>query len=571
MELGRKIIDLVRPEGFRSGPEFRKRVEWLMLLRLLVTTLLLAVTIFFQLRGAGDFFVHPTLPLYVLIGTIFLLSLLYAFSLPLLPDLWVFSFVQVMVDVIYATVLIHFTGGASSVFTLLYVFPIITSGVLHLRRGALLTAAAAAISFGLLVNLQFYRVIPQSDWPWVSPWSRNTPEYILWVLIVHITFFFLLAFVSSSFAEQLQRAKTSLNLTEIDYKKLSDLHTNIVRSIPSGIITTDEQDKITFMNIAGATVLDRSLSAIIQTPLKNLFPFIEEAESRSAPRRQSFLTVKEISGELKHLEVTVSDLKGFDATPRGRLVVFQDVTQIRKMEERVKLSEKQAAFVRIAAGMAHEIRNPLAAIRGATELLSQASEGSELNRRLMSIVIRESDRLNALLGDFLLTVSNQQPSKARIMLTDVVEETVRLFSNEPRIEKDFRLETRIGKGVVVEGDPAKLKQALWNLLANALEAAPQNGALRVTLDAEADINCAVLRVHDWGCGIPPEIMSRIFEPFTSTKEKGTGLGLSLVLSVVEAHNGTVEVESAPGSGTLFTVKIPLAPAESGSRGDIDNG
>lgn len=571
MELSRKIVDLVRPEGSLNGPEFRRRVEWLMLLRLFVTTLLLAVTIFFQLHETGDFFINPTLPLYVLIGTIFLLSLLYAFSLPLLPDLWIFSFVQVMVDVIYATVLIHFTGGASSVFTLLYIFPIVTSGMLHLRRGALVTASASAICFGLLVNLQFYRLIPQSDWPWVSPWSRNTPEYILWVLIVHITFFFLLAFLSSSVAEQLQRAKTSLNLSEIDYKKLSDLHTNIVRSIPSGIITADQDDNITFINAAGATVLGTRLSAVIQTPLKTLFPFITDDVSRSLPRSQSFFTVREIDGEAKHLELTVSDLKGVDSVPRGRLVVFEDVTQMRKMEERVKLSEKQAAFVRIAAGMAHEIRNPLAAIRGATELLSQAASASDLNKRLMSIVIRESDRLNALLGDFLLTVGNQQTSKARVMLTHVVEETLHIFSQEPKIAKEVRLETRIAKGVEVQGDPTRLKQVLWNLLANALEAAPKNGAVRVTLETDMDINCAVLKVHDWGSGIPPEIMSRIFEPFTTTKEKGTGLGLSLVLSAVEAHSGTVEVESAPGAGTLFTVKIPLAPADSGAKGEIDNG
>ncbi|HMK34993.1 MAG TPA: ATP-binding protein [Desulfomonilaceae bacterium] len=571
MELSRKLVDLIRPEDFRGGPDFRKRVEWLMLLRLMVTTLLLGMTIFFQLRETREFFVHPTIPLYVLIGTIFLLSLIYAFSLPLMPDLWVFSFVQVMVDVIYATVLIHFTGGASSVFTLLYMFPIITSGILHLRRGALVTASVAAISFGVLVNLEFYDLIPHSVWPWVSPLSRNTPGYLLWVLVVHFTFFFLMAFLSSSLAEQLQKAKTSLNLTEIDYKQLSELHTNIVRSIPSGIITTDEFDHITFINNSGAAFLGTSFASMVNTPLIAVFPFIDDGNAVSNVRRESFLTVKEINGETKHLELTVSDLKGQDAIPRGRLVVFQDVTQIRKMEERVKLSEKQAAYVRIAAGMAHEIRNPLAAIRGATELLTQTPSVSELEKRLMGIVIKESDRLNSLLGDFLLTVGSQQPSKARIMLTDVVEETLRLFSQDEQRSRGLKLETMINKGVEVEGDRTRLRQAMWNLLANALEAAPDNDVIRVILETDQDTNSAVFRVHDWGCGIPPELMTRIFEPFTTTKEKGTGLGLSVVLSVVQAHNGTVEVESTSGTGTMFTVKIPLAPAEVGAGGAIDNG
>ena len=148
MNLRRRIIDLIRPDGPRDLPDFRRRVEWLMLLRLMVTTLLLGLTIFFQLRESGSFFDHPTTPLYILIGTTFLLSLIYAFSLPLIPDLWLFSHFQVMVDVVYDTVLIHFTGGASSIFTLLYIFPIITSGILHMRRGALLPAAATSMLFG---------------------------------------------------------------------------------------------------------------------------------------------------------------------------------------------------------------------------------------------------------------------------------------------------------------------------------------------------------------------------------------------------------------------------------------
>jgi two-component system sensor histidine kinase PilS (NtrC family) len=304
--------------------------------------------------------------------------------------------------------------------------------------------------------------------------------------------------------------------------------------------------------------------------LKTVFPFVDDEVARSKVRRHTFLAVQEINGETKHLELNVSDLKGLDSIPRGRLVVFQDVTQIRKMEERVRLSEKQAAFVRIAAGMAHEIRNPLAAIRGATELLSQTSKAPDLEKRLMGIVIRESDRLNALLGDFLLTVGSRQSNRARIMLTDVVEDTIHLFSQEPRVAKGFKVETKISKGVEVEGDPTRLKQALWNLLTNALEADPDHGAVRVTLETEVDTNSAVISVHDRGCGIPPEIMTRIFEPFTTTKEKGTGLGLSLVLSVVEAHNGTVEVESTPETGTKFTVRLPLAPADADFKGEWDH-
>lgn len=567
----RSLAKLIRPKEQINGPEFRKRVEWLMLLRLVVTSLLLAATIFFQLRGAGNYFIDPAIPLYILIGTIFLLSLIYTFSLPLIPDIWAFSFLQVMLDVIYDTVLIHFTGGASSVFTLLYLFPIITSGILHFRRGALFTASAACLLFGSLINLQFYGLIPPSDWPWTSPWSRDTPVYLLWVLIVHFTFFYLVAFLSSALAEQLQRTKASLSLKEIDYEKLSELHTNIVRSIPSGIITTDEKDGITFVNHPGAALLGIRAPELVGTPLRQVFPAIHDGIATSSVRKESFFTVKDLKGHKKHFEVTVSDLKGRDSVPTGRLVVFQDVSDLRKMEERVKVSERKSAFVRIAAGMAHEIRNPLAALRGATELLSRSKSGQNNEKRLLDIVLRESDRLNALLGDFLLAVSTQRSGKTRVMLSKHVEEVVDLFSREPNIGGRISLETLINKGVEIEGDPVRLKQAIWSLLSNAVEAISDEGAIRVVLEISPNSDHATLTVHDSGAGIPPEVMDRIFEPFTTTKEKGSGLGLAMVLNIVESHNGTIECDSSPGEGSTFVLKFPLVGEATGLEGDKQNG
>lgn len=532
-----------------------------MLLRLVLTTLLLGATIFFQLRESRTFFVDPAIPLYILVGATFCLSLVYVFSLPMMTDLQVFSFVQVVVDVLYTTVLVYFTGGASSVFTLLYAFPIVASGILHYRRGAIAMAFIASGLFALLLNLEFYDVIPAADWPWVSPWSHRTPDYVLWVLVVHVTFFFVFAVAAGSVAEQLQSVRISLRRTETDYSRLADLHMGIVRSIPSGIITANENDKVTFVNNAGTALLATPLSDVVDVSLMNIFPVVGHKNSSHNIGSQTCRTVKKIAGEMRHLELTVSELKGRDGIATGRLVIFDDVTRLRQMEERVNLSEKQAAFVRIAARMAHEIRNPLAAVRGATELLSQMSGGSPTEKRLLGIVIRESDRLNSLLGDFLQTVGAQHPNKVRVMLTDLVEETVALFAREPRIKHDVMLDTIIDKGIEVVGDAARLRQALWNLLANALDATPDGGTVAVLLTSDADAGQAVLRVQDSGAGIPPEIRDRIFEPFTTTKEKGTGLGLALVLSILEAHNGTIEVHSEPGSPTAFTVRLPLAESE----------
>ncbi len=345
-----------------------------------------------------------------------------------------------------------------------------------------------------------------------------------------------------------------------------------MRSIPSGIITSDETDRVTFVNAAGASLLDASSSELVSTPLHSIFPVIETGLSEAATDRKTYVTVKQIRSEQSQIELTVTELTGSDGQPRGKLVVFHDVTLLRKMEDRVKISEKQAAFVRIAAGMAHEVRNPLAALRAATELLTQSTPSSNNEKRLLSIVIREADRLNSLLGNFLATISNQPPNKVRVILTDLLEETLELFAREPRVGREIALETLINKGVEVEGEPSRLKQALWNLFTNALDATQDGGVIRVILETEPIAKQAIIKVQDSGCGIPTEIKDRIFEPFTTTKEKGTGLGLSMVLNVVRRHNGYIEADSVPGLGSVFIMRLPLAhPEPNGVKGEQRNG
>lgn len=562
MILRRTIAGLFPVNESLSGPDFAKRLEWLMLVRLIVTTLLLGATIFFHAKHVNSLFAETAIPLYVLIGALFLLSLLYALALPRMRNYWGFSFFQVMADVVYYTVLVYFTGDASSPFLLIYVFPIISSGILHLRRGAYGTASVASILFGTLVTLQFHGILPHSEWPWVSPWAKEAPRYVLWIVVVHFTIFFLTAFLSSSIAEQLRSTRASLWMSQRDYRNLSGLHSSIVHSIPSGIITTDERDRISYVNDSGANVLRSSTAELLGMSLTRVFPEIANGLTRSPTHRDRFVTTKALNGEIVHLEMTFSDLRGEDGLPKGRLVVFHDITEIKKMEERVKVSERQAAFVRIAAGMAHEIRNPLAALRGAAELLSQCALDTTCNTRLFDIVIREADRLNSLLGDFLVVVSPMEQVKSRVMLNSLVHDTIELFSKGLPAEKHLSVETLISRGVEVEGDAAKLKQAVWNLLTNASEASSRGGVIRVVLQSDEQEAQAVLAVQDLGEGIPPEIKDRIFEPFTTTKEGGTGLGLPLVLSIVAAHNGVIEFDSKGGkSGTTFIMRLPLAHTE----------
>lgn len=541
-----------------------------MLWRLVLTSLLLGATIFFQLSGGESFFVGSVIPLYVLIGATFLLSLMYAVCLPLIPNLRGFSFFQVMVDVAYYTVLVYFTGGVSSAFSPIYIFPIIASGILHYRSGALTTASVASVLFGLVLVLNLHNIIPKSEWPWGVSWASQSPGYVLWVMAVHFTVFFLVAFLASSLTEQLQTTKVSLKLKETDFRKLSELHSSIVRSIPSGILTTDESDRITFINEAGTRILGSSLRSLASVPITDVLPIISDLPSESAVRTGTFGTVQETNGDKVQLELTVSDLRDQGGVPSGRLVIFQDVTRLKKMEERVKTSERQMALARIAAGMAHEIRNPLSALRGATELLSQFPPGTVDYKKLLGIILRESDRLNSLLGNFLITVIPRSKGHARVMLDTIVEQTIELFSREPEIGGRITVETLVDRGVEVEGDPPRLKQVLWNLLSNAAEASLEGGVIQVRLRADKAGHQAILTVQDFGTGFPPDIKDRIFEPLVSSKDGRAGMGLPVVLSIVEAHEGVIEVDSNPTTGTVFTVRLPMDSGDSPS-GEGANG
>lgn len=541
-----------------GSTDVRRRVQWLILVRLVGTFLLLLVTIGLHLKEHQAIFGEAIVPLYVLIGAIFLLTVIYSLAVSMVPNLWLFCYFQIIVDVVYFTVLVYFTGGTSSAFTMIYVFPIISSGILLYRRDALLVASAAGVLFGLLVVLQFYRFLPQTDWPWTSPLATEAPGYALWVTVVHLILFFLTAVASAYVAEQLRRTKASLTLKEMDYRELSELHAGIVRSISSGILTTDEHDRVTFVNRAGMQLLGSESRRLTGMPLSALFPEIQDAVDITSERRQGFSTTRRGENESSFFELTVTDLKSQDGVPRGRLVVFQDVSDIKRMEERVKQSERQAAFVRIAARMAHEIRNPLAALRGAAELLTYSASGEDSDKRLSRIIIREADRLNSLLGDFLLTVSPPKHKSVRLLLNDLVKETVDLFIQGQGRDDNILIETTLAKGVEIEGDPSTLKQAIWNLLVNAKEAISGDGKIRIVLSSDKQKRLARLEIQDSGSGITTEIRDKIFEHFTTTKERGSGLGLPIVHTIIQAHDGAIDFETHSVNGTKFIVTLPIA-------------
>jgi two-component system sensor histidine kinase PilS (NtrC family) len=353
----------------------------------------------------------------------------------------------------------------------------------------------------------------------------------------------------------LRSTRERLNLREHDYLALERLHESIVRSVSSGIVTADRFGRTTYLNRAAEEILGFGLAQAQGEPIERRLPALA-GRLRAERFEADHLTAQ---GERRRLGFAVAPLYDRDGKNQGHVVAVEDLTSVRAMEETLKRSEKLAVVGALAAGLAHELRNPLASMSGSIQLLQDGQALGDEERHLMSIVLREADRLNGLVRDFLQFARPAPNQLERLDLREVVSHTATLFRNDP-VRKSVELAEALPEELPVVADAGQLGQVLWNLLTNAAEALPDGG--RVQLRGRVEGERVVLEVEDDGPGIAPDDLPHIFEPFYTTKAGGTGLGLAIVYSIVEGHHGEVAVESAEGKGTRFRLRLPRAASAS---------
>ena len=262
------------------------------------------------------------------------------------------------------------------------------------------------------------------------------------------------------------------------------------------------------------------------------------------------------NGLVLRLGFTVSPLFAESGVTSGMVITFQDLTDVRALEETSRRQDRMAAVGRLAASIAHEIRNPLAAMRGSIQMLRDEMDGDSEQTQLMEIILRESDRLNNIVADYL-NYARPKPAELKdVELCSLVRETFKLLRNSSEIGAGHSLEEDLpDRPTIVSGDPEQLRQVCWNIARNSLKAMPNGGIFRISL-AEVDDNRLRLSFTDTGCGMSPEQVEQLFEPFTSTTG-GTGLGLSIVYQIIRDHNGTINVRSRLGEGTTITIELPV--------------
>jgi len=546
-----------------------------MFCRIIILTLLLTITFVFQVSEKKYFFIPMINDFYYFLSLFYLITIFYALLLKKIRDLQRFAFVQIVMDHFFITGLIYFTGGKESFFPITYVFSIIGSSIILYKRGAFFFASLSTFLYGLLLLFQLHH--------WINPLGRPSlydASQIFYSLVIYMATFYIVAFLSSTISEELKKKKRELIQKQADYNQLETFNRNIIRSLDSGLLTIDLDGKINFLNRTAEKILNRKEGELRNVSIYDLFPkindVIEEVKRKTSDplsdyqRYQAPLT--NVEGKRLYLGFSISPLTDPAGSLIGHTLIFQDITKIKEMEDQMKRVDKMAAVGLLAAGMAHEIRNPLASLSGSIQMLKSELTLDQSQQQLMEITLRESERLNALITDFLLFAQPPQTHKMPWEIRKIIEETIELFTHSPSFHEGIRIRRpSVRDDTQVLIDPDQMKQVFWNLLINAGQAMSDGGEIRIDLDKGNEAfwgailplptprtgkDWVRISITDSGEGIPPKEKEKIFEPFFTTKERGTGLGLSIVHKIVENHNGVIKVESEIGKGSTFTIFLP---------------
>ena len=474
---------------------------------------------------------------------------------------------QIAGDLLVETLLVYFTGGLDSPFSFLYLVSIITASMMLYRRGGLFAASGAVMLYGGLADLMYYGVIPLPEQSWfvVTPVWTFLPARLYLNMATNFAGFYATALLTSYLSEKLQKTFEELDANRQNLAALQALNQNVVESIPSGLLTLTPDGRVAFINPAGCDILHTDSHAVIGSSISDL-GFTTDAEWEKA--RETLTTgavvrneeIFTIADEPRTIGYAVTPLNTLEGVASGYTLIFQDLTEMKQLEAEVRLKDRMAAVGELSAGIAHEIRNPLAAIAGSVQVLKKSNALSPQEQRLMSIILKESERLNKSIADFLRFVRPQEKRPAEFDIAASLSETLDLMQNSPELKPDHHIDRDIRPAsFTVVGDADQIRQVFWNLARNAVQAMPQGGILRVV--AEPDGEIYRIRFVDSGRGMSEADQRRLFQPFRTNFPTGTGLGMAISYRIVQAHGGDIEVASTEGIGTMITVSLPSHHAE----------
>jgi two-component system sensor histidine kinase PilS (NtrC family) len=543
--------------------DIRRKLFWLIAIRVGISTLLLGSAVFVQLTAPGTF---PGEPLFLLIGATYALNILWSLTLKWAERFRWMVDIQLACDALIVSGFITVSGGITSYFAALYVLPIAAASSVQFRRGGMMIATLSALLYTGIVLTQYFGLADLLGVPFLEHRGTMPPlRIVAYTTGLNVFLFFSIAFLSGSLADRLQRAGMRLERASNEIADLQAFNQHVIDSLASGLATTDPQGRIVTFNRAAEAITGHTARAVVGRQIEEVLDLpptvASELISLAGPGRGRRVESPFVTGDGRQIEL------GFTATQlrtpgnAGLLFAFQDVTDIKKLERDARLRQRLAAVGEMAAGIAHEIRNPLASMSGSIQILRQELPLTEEQAQLMDIVLRESERLNDTIRSFLAYARPQRFSIARLDVRRVLNDTALLLRNSSELHDGHVIDVHVPESdVPFEADENQIKQIVWNLATNGLRAMRSGG--RLTLGARIESadgganELVVLEVSDEGVGIPADELDAIFQPFRGNFAKGTGLGLAIVHRIVSDYSGEIQVSSTPGKGTIVSVRLP---------------
>lgn len=535
----------------------RRKLHWLLISRLAIAAGLFAIVGVTARENSTRSFVPmlTSVALVTLILSVFYFAALRSRIPPLVQ-----GYIQFSLDICIVTWLVYSTGDVESPFLALYLVIIFAACALLGRGGVSVVGALAGFMYVSVGVLTMSRILIRA-----VGWAPYEGSHLAWTQLMfslNLIAIFAVATLSSQLAERIRRSETQLAHATRDLADYRLFNDRIIESVRSGLVTTDLRGHIITFNRAAEEITGYRATDVRGTQIFTIFGDIEKQieaglESiRTRTRLPRFdIGCKTADDREIHLGFSVAPLVDEAEASRGYVLTFQDLTEVMELEREVRRQERLAALGKMAAGLAHEIRNPLASMRGSVQVLASEISFSPDQAQLMQIVLRESDRLNRIVSDFLTYARPPKIERSVIEMSSLLSETVALLRNSPELLPEHRIsEEYPDEPVLYQADPNQMRQIFWNLARNAIKAMPRGGELRVTLDARPGRDVSIA-FGDTGEGMSREQKERLFEPFNSSSG-GTGLGMAIVYQLVRDHNGKILVESESGKGTRIAIKLP---------------
>jgi len=475
-----------------------------------------------------------------------------------------FLVLQAMVDVAFVSLIVFATGLYDSVFAFMYIIVILLGSLEMYMQGAIIWATLSAATYVALLYLEMKGIL--------SPPAAETsvillPQFVR-TSVINSLGFIITGVLSGILGEDIRVAREGMQDRESTLQQLETFHKHIVENIPSGILTLDTQGRISLINETACSILGAGKQDVTGMPVEEVLSGLNLGLGRvEIPMPRPEIVFRRSDGTEIFLGFSTSPMKDADGTVIGNVVIFQDLTPVKQMEERIRIADRLAGVGELAAGLAHEIRNPLASITGSSQMLRESPDMPVMSRTLLDIIERESTRLNGLIADFLAYAGPKMKNVGQVNMTAMAAEIAQAVRAGEAREKDVAIENLATQDLHVEGDAEQLKQVLWNLVRNAIQATLRGDT--VTIDLFIQIRhgqrYVVTTVSDTGKGIAPDIIGKIFHPFFTSKVEGTGLGLAISQRIVHYHRGFIEVRSSPGTGSVFSVFLPALGESSGDH------